>query len=60
VLLAPTITATLIALGVPYLSVGLVAGFLAFQYLITVIVARNNGVRLVTNVLAIHASKKVR
>lgn len=60
VLLAPIITAALFALGVPPTSVGMIAGFLSLQYIITAIVARNHGIRLVTNVLAIHGSRRIR
>ena len=58
-LLTPLITGALFALGLPSTSVVLVAGFLVLQYIITVIVARNYGIRLVTNVLAIHTVKTI-
>lgn len=59
-LLTPIIAGTLFVLGLPNISVGMGTGFLAFQYVITAVVARNHGIRLVTNVLAIHSSKKIR
>jgi hypothetical protein len=45
--------------GVPTAAIWSAVGLFAVQYLITAIAAKNSGIRFVTNVLAIHAAKKV-
>jgi hypothetical protein len=50
----------LYALGTPLTAIQAVCEVLVLQYLTTAIAARHNGVRLVTNVLALHAVKKRR
>jgi hypothetical protein len=42
--------------GVAFFAVGIVAGIFAAQYLMAAVSARHKGIRLVTNVLAIHSA----
>lgn len=57
-LLAPIATLTLYILDVAPAAVGFAAALFVGQYVATAVAARNNGVRLVTNVLALHAVKR--
>jgi len=56
VLLAVTAPLLLYLLGATHIAIGLSAGILAIQYLATVVGARNQGARLVCNVLALHSA----
>ena len=57
-LLTPLATLTFYFLGVAPVAVGLAAALLVGQYVATAVAARNNGVRLVTNVLALQLVKR--
>lgn len=57
-LLAPISALLLYIFGASGRSSGLAMGILVVQYLATAVAARNNGIRFVTNVLALHAVKR--
>lgn len=57
-LLAPISAILLYVFDAPLASSGIAVTFFIGQYLATAVAARNNGVRFVTNVLALHAVKR--
>jgi len=57
-LLAPISVLLLYSFGASTASSGLALALLVAQYAATAVAARNNGIRLVTNVLALHAVKR--
>lgn len=57
-LLAPLLAILLYAAGAPLTTYGIALVFLVVQYGATAVAARQNGIRLVTNVLALHAVKR--
>jgi len=58
-LLVPIVPAGLLLIRCSPFSMGASAAVFLVQYFLTVVAARNNGIRFVQNVLAIHATRKV-